>query len=89
MVKAVSDGHKTFKGLAVSTDVPSAISPCGICRQFLREFCSLSMPILMVPGPNLEPGGKQGQVVETTMGEILPLSFGPEDLEKRPRMAGE
>lgn len=68
------------------SNVKSAISPCGICRQFIREFCSLDMPILLVPGDypqagNPEPGYSEGGVRDTTLGELLPMSFGPEDLE--------
>lgn len=66
----------------------STISPCGICRQFIREFCANNMPILLVPGDYSQVGeskpGADG-VVETTLGELLPMSFGPEDLE-HPRM---
>ncbi|KAF9445857.1 cytidine deaminase [Macrolepiota fuliginosa MF-IS2] len=86
IVKAVSDGIRKFVGLAVTTNVKSAISPCGLCRQVLREFCALDMPILLVPGdyPQPEepkPGYSEGGVRETTMGELLPDSFGPEHLE--------
>ena len=49
VVKAVSEGRRRFVGLAVSSDVAGPISPCGICRQVLREFCPLNMPILLVP----------------------------------------
>ncbi len=31
-----------FKALAVATDVQPAASPCGMCRQALREFCDVS-----------------------------------------------
>ena len=55
-----------------------------MCRQVLREFCSLDMPIIMVPGdyPNQEakPGYTEGEVRESTLGELLPYSFGPDDL---------
>jgi cytidine deaminase len=89
MVKAVSQGIKKFVGLAVTTDVKSAISPCGICRQFIREFCYLDMPILMVPAnySHDQPDGDadgSGKIEEFTLGDLLPHSFGPEDLE-RPR----
>jgi len=90
IVKAVSEGKRSFIGLAVVTNVPSAISPCGMCRQVIREFCALDMPVLLVPGdypkpPGHEtegqPGVTEGGVRETTLGELLPDSFGPEHLE--------
>ena len=31
--KAVTDGHKNFKALAVATDISPPASPCGMCRQ--------------------------------------------------------
>ncbi|THV06493.1 cytidine deaminase [Dendrothele bispora CBS 962.96] len=97
IVKAASEGKRSFAGLAVVTDVSSTISPCGMCRQVLREFCALDMPILLVPSdypkpdnPDFDSGktasggvGKmtKGGVKATTMGELLPDSFGPEHLE--------
>ncbi|KDR80984.1 hypothetical protein GALMADRAFT_241581 [Galerina marginata CBS 339.88] len=90
IVKAASEGIRSFIGLAVVTNVNSAISPCGICRQVIREFCSLDMPILLVPGDypqklevgqEQKPGYTEGGVKETTLGDLLPDSFGPEHLE--------
>ncbi|RDB27680.1 Cytidine deaminase [Hypsizygus marmoreus] len=89
IVKAVSEGKRGFVGLAVVTDVPAAISPCGLCRQVIREFCALDMPVLLVPGDypkpddgsEKKPGVTEGGVKETTLGELLPDSFGPEHLE--------
>lgn len=67
-------------------DVPKhAISPCGICRQVLREFCKPDMPIFLIPadytGVEAADGGPKVEIRETNMGEILPDSFGPEHLE--------
>ena len=84
-----------FESSLKHRDVNSTISPCGICRQVLREFCLLDMKIWMVSGdykPAAESAtetstnedGEKDKVKETTMGELLPYSFGPEDLE-RPR----
>jgi hypothetical protein len=79
-----------------SSDVPSSISPCGMCRQVIREFCALDMPILLVPGDYPKPPGDEsegkpgvtaGGVKETSIGELLPDSFGPEHLEL-PRTGG-
>lgn len=69
------------------SDVKSAISPCGMCRQVIREFCAQDMPILLVPADyqkRLEEGIPDGGVKETSIRELLPDSFGPEDLD-RPR----
>ncbi|KAH8915182.1 cytidine deaminase [Atractiella rhizophila] len=81
VVKAVSEGHRSFLGIAVTSDVPSPISPCGICRQFLREFFAPQTPILLLAGGE---DGKEAEakVLEMTMEQILPMGFGPEDLEK-------
>ena len=38
VVKAVSDGIKSFRAIAVSSNINSDfIGPCGACRQFLVE----------------------------------------------------
>jgi cytidine deaminase len=36
--KAVSDGHKSFKRIAVVADSHQPTTPCGACRQVLWEF---------------------------------------------------
>lgn len=36
--KAVSEGHKRFKALAVVADTEGPCSPCGACRQVISEF---------------------------------------------------
>jgi cytidine deaminase len=51
MGTAVFEGHRygSFKALAVATNTEagSPASPCGMCRQFIREFCEPNMPIIM------------------------------------------
>jgi len=84
LVKATSEGIRSFIGLAVVTDVAAQISPCGMCRQFIREFCSDDMPILLVPADYYDTekvGLKKVPIQVTNLGELLPFSFGPEDLE--------
>ncbi|KAF9224219.1 cytidine deaminase [Gyrodon lividus] len=86
IVKAVSEGNKEFSAIAVTSDVPSPISPCGICRQFIREFCHLDMPVLLVPADYPKKGDdgeavEGGGILEETVGGLLPYSFGPEELE--------
>ena len=47
-------------------------TPCGACRQRIREFGDQHTPIL-VAGPD-------GLKASFTLGELLPESFGPENL---------
>ena len=49
-------------------------TPCGACRQRIREFADDSTPI-HVAGP-------EGVRRTFTLGELLPESFGPEHLSK-------
>ncbi|MFS0575258.1 cytidine deaminase [Sporosarcina sp. 179-K 3D1 HS] len=70
--KAVSEGVRSFKALAVIGDTEGPISPCGACRQVIAEFCEGSMPVYLA---NLK-----GDVKETTVAELLPGAFSKEDL---------
>ncbi len=38
MFKALSEGHREFRRVAVVADTPSPTPPCGSCRQILWEF---------------------------------------------------
>ncbi|KAI6028646.1 cytidine deaminase [Pisolithus orientalis] len=81
VVKAVSEGRKDFIALAVTSDIAVPISPCGICRQVLREFCTLDMPVFLVPVDYPKKDAKDGGILKMTVGGLLPYSFGPEHLE--------
>jgi cytidine deaminase len=37
--KALSEGHKRFKRIAVVADTEQLTPPCGTCRQIIWEFC--------------------------------------------------
>ncbi|PKS10610.1 hypothetical protein jhhlp_002364 [Lomentospora prolificans] len=69
---AVVSGFKRFRAIAVATDVSPPSSPCGMCRQFIREFCGFPTPIFMFD--------KDGNFVVMTMEQLLPVSFGPDAL---------
>ena len=51
-------------------------TPCGGCRQKLREFGDASLPVLVA-----DPSGLR---LRTTLGELLPHSFGPDHLKGTP-----
>lgn len=69
--QAVAAGVRHIDAVAVVTDAPTPTMPCGACRQVLREFG----PDMVIIGATL--GGK---VARYRLGELLPGSFGPEDL---------
>jgi cytidine deaminase len=72
--KAISDGVRKFKAIAVIADCPRPVPPCGSCRQVLAEFCSQDMPVYL---SNLS-----GDYIRTTVGELLPGAFNANDMEK-------
>jgi cytidine deaminase len=72
-VKAISEGERQFKMLAIVADGVAPGSPCGICRQFLFEFS---------PDLRLVLGNLQGQIVESTLAHYLPDAFGPQRLKR-------
>lgn len=74
--KAISEGNKVIKALAVIGDTENFTAPCGICRQVIAEFAeSKDMKIYLVKNRN--------EYVEKTLEEILPGSFGKEDLKTK------
>jgi cytidine deaminase len=47
--KAVSEGARKFRKIAIAADTDSLIPPCGACRQILWEFCGDIEVILANP----------------------------------------
>lgn len=69
--RAVAEGEREFAAIAVVADTPGPASPCGACRQVLAEF----NPQMKVILANL-----RGEVRVTTVAELLPGAFSPQDL---------
>ena len=72
LVKAVSEGKRSFRRLAVAGDSADFCWPCGACRQMLREF-GLDLQILVA--------NRDGEYEVHTLAELLPHSFGPDTLD--------
>ncbi|XXK21889.1 cytidine deaminase [Arenicellales bacterium nBUS_48] len=68
----VSSGETEIYELAVMAKSDEICTPCGGCRQKIREFASQDLKIFCF-GPN-------GLKATYTLGELLPYSFGPEHL---------
>jgi cytidine deaminase len=70
----VAAGGKRILECLVVGPGPEVITPCGGCRQMLREFASDDLPVHL--------GGPDGLHRTVTLGQLLPMSFGPHNLEK-------
>jgi homotetrameric cytidine deaminase len=69
---AVAEGVRGLRAVAVSASSDEPAWPCGACRQVLHEF-----------GPDMLviSEGLGGRIEERKLTELLPLAFGPADLE--------
>lgn len=65
-VKAVSEGATEFEAIAVVSEEGEAW-PCGICRQFMKEFCDDDFRVIT--------GNDVDSLRLYTMEEILPEGF--------------
>src|SRR5437660_12648704 len=64
--KAISEGHRSFRRVAVVADTPEPTPPCGACRQILWEF-----------GGDLEVvlGNLSGEKARFQLKDLLPHPF--------------
>ena len=72
IVKAVSEGYLNFEKIAIVGGDDGAF-PCGVCRQVIREFAK---EIDIIIAKSLD------DYKIYRLEDILPHSFGPDDLEK-------
>ena len=68
----ISQGFNNIFEIVVIGSGDKLCSPCGGCRQRLREFSNLDVPIHMC--------NTGGHLKTSTLGELLPDSFSPENL---------
>ena len=71
----IAGGARKIEALAVLADSPRPLTPCGACRQRIREFASNSTQI--------HAGNTTGLRQSFSMPDLLPDSFGPEFLPQR------
>ena len=79
VAKAVSSGERHIRAIAITGKDSGGndngyVSPCGICRQVLREFSDpAELKVIMAKSIS--------DYKEMTLEELLPVSFGPEFLK--------
>jgi len=70
--KAISEGEREFKAIAVAGDTEDFISPCGACRQVISDLCG-EIDIILV--------SSSGDYIVKKTSELLPFAFGDKDLK--------
>lgn len=64
-VKAISEGERQFKAIAIASSGGEAL-PCGICRQFMYEFC---------PQLDVITGTDENNLRNQSLSALLPEGF--------------
>lgn len=67
--QAVAHGERELKGIAIAVPTDVFPSPCGACRQVIREF-AVDCPVILING--------EGKTKVTRLKTLLPDAFGPE-----------
>ena len=67
ILKAISEGERKIKVLAVTVSSDEYANPCGACRQVMTEFMDEEAIILL--------SDKEGNYIVKTVGELLPNAF--------------
>lgn len=74
--KAVSEGERGFSKIAVvgglNGEITDYASPCGICRQVMREFCDDDFEIIIAKSTE--------DYKVYTLSQLLPSSFSQDNL---------
>ncbi len=65
--KAVSEGYQELSEIAIFGKTKEPISPCGACRQVMREFFPPIAKVILI--------SESGKTVVMTVEELLPYSF--------------
>lgn len=66
MGKAISEGHRDFVCIVIAGRSEDYCYPCGMCRQFMKEFAP-EMQVICLNG--------KGEAKELTLRELLPYGF--------------
>jgi cytidine deaminase len=70
----IAGGARRIKRIYVTGPGLNPVTPCGGCRQRIREFADLDVEVIS--------HGVEGEPLVQTLGQLLPHSFGPEFLGK-------
>jgi len=71
----IAAGESRIAAIVVMGEGENLVTPCGGCRQRIREFAGPETPIHIA--------GPEGVRRSFTLNELLPFSFGPDNLGSR------
>ena len=71
LATAIREGHREFDRLAVSSSERDGVTPCGMCRQTLIEFCDDDLVVVCDEGSD---------VSTYSLGELIPNTITKETL---------
>ena len=70
----IAAGGKAIRAVLVFGEGAALVTPCGACRQRIREFAAPETPVAIA--------GPEGIRARFTLEELLPASFGPANLPR-------
>jgi len=71
--KAISEGERNFKAIAIVSNDPEIISPCGACRQVLWDLAGNIDVIMSTP---------KGKTKTQKLKTLIPYAFDSKNLER-------
>jgi cytidine deaminase len=66
LARALMDGARSFAAVAVASSEPSLVTPCGMCRQTLAEYCPPDLRVVCEVDADART---------FTLGDLLPAAF--------------
>ncbi|QOJ29356.1 MAG: cytidine deaminase [Ignavibacteriales bacterium] len=70
--KAISEGESKFKAIAVASDSPDFLPPCGACRQVIADICG-NIDVVMID--------EEDSLKILSISELLPLAFSGDQIK--------
>jgi cytidine deaminase len=73
LFKAISEGERKFRAIALATDEKGFTTPCGACRQVMMDLAG-NIDVIMSDG--------SGEIKIVKMLDLLPHPFGAKNLKR-------
>jgi cytidine deaminase len=72
LFKAISEGEREFKAIAIASDDSNFCPPCGACRQVMNDLCG-DIDVVMINHKN--------EIKQLKLSELFPFPFGDKNLK--------